>query len=411
MKCGVLGRKLGHSYSPQIHKHLGDYEFHIFEREPEELVDFLRNGDFTGTNVTIPYKKDVIPNLDEISPIVQKLGAVNIIVRRNGKLIGHNSDHFGFKSMVEQSGLSPAGKKCLVLGNGGASVTVQSVLKDFGAEVVVISRSGENHYGNLHLHKDAAIIVNTTPLGMYPHTGEAPLDVAAFPNLEGVLDIVYNPARTQIMLDAEKLGIPSMNGLWMLVAQAKEAAEWFMNTTLPDEKIGEIYEILRRQMENIILIGMPGCGKSTVGKLLAEKTGKRFVDVDEKIVELAGKSIPEIFTEDGEEAFRNWETQALEELGKQSGLVIATGGGCVTKERNYPLLHQNGTIFYLQRDLDKLPTHGRPLSQNNDLNKMFHIRRPMYEAFADHVIDNNSTIDSAVQKILDCHTSVRTGSQ
>ena len=399
MKCGVLGRKLGHSYSPQIHKHLGDYEFHIFEKEPEELADFLQNGDFSGTNVTIPYKKDVIPYLDEISPIAQKLGAVNIIVRRSGKLIGHNSDHFGFQSMVEKSGLSPAGKKCLVLGSGGASATVQSVLKDFGAQVVVISRSGENNYDNLHLHQDAAIIVNTTPLGMYPHTGQAPLNVAQFPQLEGVLDIVYNPARTQIMLDAENLGIPTMNGLWMLVAQAKEAAEWFTNSVISDEKISEIYEILRRQMENIVLIGMPGCGKSTVGKQLAEVTGKEFVDADEKISQLAGKSIPEIFAEDGEEVFRSFETKALEELGKRSGLVIATGGGCVTKERNYPLLHQNGTIIWLKRDLDQLPTDGRPLSQAGDLAKMYEIRRPMYEAFADHAIDNNDSVTDTVRAI------------
>ena len=399
MKCGVLGRKLGHSYSPQIHKHLGDYEFHIFEKEPEELADFLQNGDFSGTNVTIPYKKDVIPYLDEISPIAQKLGAVNIIVRRNGKLIGHNSDHFGFQSMVEKSGLSPAGKKCLVLGSGGASATVQAVLKDFGAQVVVISRSGENNYDNLHLHQDAAIIVNTTPLGMYPHTGQAPLNVAQFPKLEGVLDIVYNPARTQIMLDAEKLGIPTMNGLWMLVAQAKEAAEWFTNSVISDEKISEIYEILRRQMENIVLIGMPGCGKSTIGKQLAEVTGKEFVDADEKIAQLAGKSILEIFAQDGEEVFRSFETKALEELGKRSGLVIATGGGCVTKERNYPLLHQNGTIIWLTRDLDQLPTDGRPLSQAGDLAKMYEIRRPMYEAFADHGIDNNGAVTDAVHAI------------
>lgn len=399
MKCGVLGRKLGHSYSPQIHKHLGDYDYRIFEKEPEELVDFLKNGDYTGINVTIPYKKDVIPHLDAVSPTVQKLGAVNIIVRRNGKLIGHNSDHFGFRSMIEKSGLSPAGKKCLVLGSGGASVTVQSVLRDLGAEVIVISRSGENNYDNLHLHTDASILVNTTPLGMYPHTGEAAVDLTRFPRLEGVLDIVYNPARTQIMLDAERLGIPSMNGLWMLVAQAKEAAEWFAGSPIPDEKIGEIYEILRRQMENIILIGMPGCGKSTVGQLLAEKYGKEFVDADAKVVELAGKSIPRIFTEDGEEVFRQWETKALEELGKRSGLVIATGGGCVTKERNYPLLHQNGTILWLKRDLDRLPTDGRPLSQAGNLTQMYESRRPLYEAFADHGIDNTGSIADTLRSI------------
>ena len=399
MKCGLLGRKLGHSYSPQIHSHLGDYSYVLFEKEPDALQQFLRNGDFTGLNVTIPYKKEVIPYLDDLSPTAQRMGAVNTIVRKDGRLIGHNTDYYGFRSMVQRSGLKVFGKKCLVLGSGGASNTVVAVLQELGTDVIVISRSGENHYGNLHLHTDAALIVNATPVGMYPNTGKSPVDLSFFPNLEGVLDVVYNPARTQLLLEAERRGLVTMNGLWMLVAQAKESAEWFAETSITDEKVTEIHAILRAQMENIVLIGMPGCGKSTVGKLLAAQTGKTFVDADEKIAQLAGKSIPAIFTEDGEEAFRDWETRVLEELGKQSGLLIATGGGCVTKERNHPLLHQNGTIFWLQRDLDKLPTDGRPLSQATRLQDMYAIRKSMYERFTDHTVDNNGKPETAAARI------------
>lgn len=400
MKYGLLGRKLGHSYSPQIHSHLGSVPYALFEKEPEELEAFLRSGTFSGLNVTIPYKKAVIPYLDELSDTAKKLGAVNTIVCRDGKLIGHNTDYFGFRSLVEISGLVPQGKKCLVLGSGGASNTAVAVLEEMGAEVIVISRSGENHYGNLHLHSDAAIIVNATPVGMYPHTGQAPVSLGDFPKLEGVLDVVYNPARTQLLLDAEKLGLVAKNGLWMLVAQAKESAEWFLNRKIDDSVIGEIHRKLRLQMENTILIGMPGSGKSTIGKLLAEQTGKKYADADDMIVSLAGKSIPEIFRQDGEEVFRDWETKALHQLGMESSLVIATGGGCVTRQRNYPLLHQNGDIFWLQRDLDKLPTEGRPLSQTTALEAMYAIRRNMYASFADHVIDNNGAPEDTLRMIL-----------
>ena len=400
MKYGLLGRKLGHSYSPQIHSHLGSVPYALFEKEPEELEAFLRSGTFSGLNVTIPYKKAVIPYLDALSDTAKKLSAVNTIVCRDGKLIGHNTDYFGFRSLVEISGLVPQGKKCLVLGSGGASNTSVAVLEEMGAEVIVISRSGENHYGNLHLHNDAAIIVNATPVGMYPHTGQAPVSLGDFPKLEGVLDVVYNPARTQLLLDAEKLGLVAENGLWMLVAQAKESAEWFLNRKIDDSVIGEIHRKLRLQMENTILIGMPGSGKSTIGRLLAEQTGKKYADADDMIVSLAGKSIPEIFRQDGEEVFRDWETKALHQLGMESSLVIATGGGCVTRQRNYPLLHQNGDIFWLQRDLDKLPTEGRPLSQTTALEAMYAIRRNMYASFADHVIDNNGAPEDTLRMIL-----------
>lgn len=402
MQCGLLGRKLGHSYSPQIHNLLGDYSYILFEKEPEELENFLRNGDFSGLNVTIPYKKEVIPYLSELSPTALKMGCVNTVLRRSdGTLYGHNTDYLGFTSLVRHAGLSVAGKKVLVLGSGGASNTAVAALKDLGANPVVISRSGENNYGNLHLHRDAAAIVNATPVGMYPNTGVSPIDLELFPHLEGVLDVIYNPARTQLLLDAEKLGIPRENGLWMLVAQAKEAAEVFTGGKISDEVIEKIYRRLSHQMKNIVLIGMPGCGKSTIGALLAEKLGRTLADADEKIISLAGKSIPDIFAQDGEPTFRDWETKALTELGKQSGLVIATGGGCVTQKRNYPLLHQNGYLVWLERDCSVLPTDGRPLSQANDLGKMYAARKPLYEAFADIRVENTGTPAETVQKILD----------
>ena len=401
MKCGLLGRHLGHSYSPQIHAMLGSYSYALFEKEPEEIEAFLKCGDWAGSNVTVPYKKSVIPYLDELTPTAEKLGAVNVIVRRNGRLIGHHTDFFGFQTMLNASKLDISGKKALVLGSGGASNTVCAVLNDAGAEVVIISRSGENNYTNLHLHKDAALIVNTTPVGMYPNTGIAPVDLEQFPNLQGVLDVVYNPARTKLLLDAEKnTNLVCANGLLMLVAQAKEAAEWFTDASISDDVIEPILHTLENQMQNIILIGMPGCGKTTIGKRLAESTGKAFVDSDERIVALAGKYIPEIFADDGEAVFRDWETTALAQLAKQSGLVIATGGGCVTRECNYGLLHQNGRIFWLQRDLNLLPVDGRPLSQVNKLEVLYKIRKPMYEAFADHTVSNRNNPDSTVRQIL-----------
>lgn len=401
MKCGLLGRKLGHSYSPQIHACLGTYSYTLFEKEPDEIESFLKYGDFTGINVTIPYKKDVLPYLDDISAIAQKMGAVNTIIRRpDGTLLGHNTDYQGFISMVKHSGISVRGKKVIVLGSGGASNTAVEALKELGATVTVISRRGANNYENLFLHTDAAVIVNATPVGMYPDTGSSPVCLDLFPQLEGVLDLIYNPARTQLLLDAEKRGITTENGLWMLVAQAREAAELFTGTDIADAKIAQIHAKLSTQMQNIILVGMPGCGKTTVGHLLAEKTGKPFMDSDALITELAGKSIPQIFEEDGEDVFRMWETKALEQLGRKSGLIISTGGGCITRQRNYPLLHQNGVIIWLKRELSLLPTEGRPLSQANKLQDLYRLRKPLYEAFSDIIISNDGTPEESVSSIL-----------
>lgn len=402
MKCGLLGRKLGHSYSPQIHAILGSYDYALFEKEPEELEDFLRHGDFTGINVTIPYKQAVIPYLDELTQVAKSIGAVNTIVRRpDGSLLGHNTDCFGFRAMAERCGVEVRGKKALILGSGGASRTAQAVLKELGAKVVVISRSGEDNYGNLHRHADAAMLVNTTPVGMYPHAWEAPVELDHFPALQCVLDVVYNPAKTKLLLDAQYRGIPWENGLWMLVAQAKEAAEYFTGKAIDDAVIGKIHGALGRQMKNIVLIGMPGCGKSTVGKLLAEKIGKTFVDADAQIETLAGMSIPEIFKAEGEEGFRNWETKVLTRLGQESGLVIATGGGCVTRVRNLPLLTQNGQIFWLTRSIASLPREGRPLSMAADLQQMYRVRKPLYQAFANWEIDNNGLPEQTAERIVE----------
>ena len=400
MKCGLLGRKLGHSYSPQIHACLGDYSYALFEREPEDVEAFLLQGDFTAINVTIPYKKAVMPYC-KLTETAKYMGSVNTIIRqKDGTLLGHNTEYFGFTSMVQRSGLDPGGKKCLVLGSGGASVTAVAVLKEMGADVVVISRSGENNYQNLHLHQDAAIICNTTPVGMYPNTGVSPVDLRLFPRLEGVLDMIYNPTRTQLLLDADDLGLTSSNGLWMLVAQAKEAAEWFLGKKLPDSMIEEVYIKMRLQMENLILVGMPGCGKSTIGKQIADTLEKTFVDADAELENIYGCLIPEIFAQEGESGFREKETAVLEQLGKRSGMVIATGGGCVTRKQNYPSLHQNGRIFWLKRDLRQLPTDGRPLSQANSLDAMYQIRKPMYEYFCDVQVDNNRTAEETVKEIL-----------
>ena len=402
MKCGLLGEKLGHSYSPQIHNSLGSYSYELFEKQPQELAQFLQSGAFHGLNVTIPYKKAVIPYLTELSPIAAKLGAVNTIVRRkDGSLIGHNTDYFGFKTMVEASGLQVSGKKALVLGSGGASNTAVAVMKELGSQVVIISRSGENNYSNLNRHRDAAIIVNTTPVGMYPNVSDSPVSLEQFPALEGVLDLIFNPARTRLLQEAEARGLVAMNGLLMLVAQAKESAEWFTGSAIENEKIGEIHQALQTKMQNIVLIGMPGCGKTSVAAELAHLTGKEVVDADAEIVAQAGMTIPEIFVKSGEAAFRRLETQVLEQLGKRSGIILSTGGGCVTRQENYPLLHQNGQIFWLKRDIATLPTDGRPISQTTDLNKLFESRRPLYEAFADEIIENNGTLADAAEKILE----------
>ncbi len=401
MDYGLLGEHLSHSYSPRIHRELGDYGYGLLEVAPADLDAFLKKGDFRGLNVTIPYKKAVMPYCARLSETAKAMGCVNTLLRReDGSLYGHNTDCGGFSYMLERMGGAIPGGKALVLGSGGAAGTVTQVLRKGGMEVVQISRSGEDNYSNYDRHGDALLLVNATPVGMYPNVGKAPVDLRKLPNLTAVLDLIYNPRRTQLLLDAERLGIPCEDGLSMLVAQAVEAAELFMGKEIPKETIEKVLRTLRGEMGNLILIGMPGSGKSTVGKALAERLGRTFVDSDAEIVKRIG-SIPDYFSAHGEEAFRKVETEVLGELGKASALVIATGGGVVTREENYPLLHQNGTIIRLCRDLELLPTEGRPLSQQQSLEALFARRDPLYRAFADVEINNSSAVEATVEQIME----------
>ncbi len=401
MRCGLLGEKLGHSYSPEIHALLGDYEYRLFELAAPELPDFLRSGPWDGLNVTIPYKKAVVPFCDSLSDAARRTGSVNTLVRREGKLFGDNTDAAGFLATAEASGLSFGGKKALVLGSGGASAAVRAALEDLGAEVTVVSRRGENNYDNLDRHADARFIVNATPLGMYPENGVSTLDPGRFPGCEGVFDVIYNPARTALLLRAEALGLPVFNGLRMLVAQARRSSEDFTGVPVPGEAVDRITGILEKKMENVVLIGMPGCGKSTLAAMLGTATGREVLDSDALIAARAGKTIPKIFAEEGEEGFRRRETAVLEELGKLSGRIIATGGGCVTREENYPPLHQNGRIFWIRRETALLPREGRPLSLSGDLEKMAAAREPLYRRFADREIDNDSSPEEALRQIME----------
>lgn len=400
-KYGLIGEKLGHSFSPAIHSKLADYTYGLIELTPEELPAFLQTGEFDGLNVTIPYKKAVMPYCKTLTPQAQRIGSVNTIVRQDdGSLLGHNTDYDGFAYLLRAAGAKVAGKKALVLGTGGASLTVHTVLRDLGVrETVPISRKGPNNYENLDRHKDAQIIVNATPVGMYPNTGTAPLDLGMFPELEGVFDLIYNPAKTQLLLEAEKRNLLYANGLGMLVAQAKAAAERFLGTPIPDERVAEITREMEWDTRNLLLVGMPGCGKTTVGRVLAERLGRELVDTDDLIVEQAGCSIPEVFASQGEESFRRLEHQALCRAAKRSGLIIATGGGIVTRPENIDPMRQNSTVIFLRRALDQLPVAGRPISQSHPLEELYRSRLPLYEGVADLTVDNINVEDAASEII------------
>ena len=398
---GLLGRKLGHSWSAPIHAALGCADYRLIELEPEELGAFLAREDIGGLNVTIPYKRDVMAYCDVLDPMAEAIGSVNTLVRRaDGKLYGYNTDAAGFCFMAQRAGIGFAGKKTLVLGSGGASRTAAACAKRLGArEVVVISRSGENNYTNLGRHADTERIVNTTPVGMYPNNGAAAVDLTAFPTCAGVLDLIYNPRRTALLLRAEARGIPCSDGLPMLVAQAVAAEERFFDKAIPASENERILAQLRREMTNLILIGMPGSGKTTVGEALSRLTGREAVDLDQMIETTAGCSIPEIFRREGESGFRARERAAAEEAGKRTGVILLTGGGIIKTAENYAALHQNGRIYQLVRDLSLLPTEGRPLSQGADLAAMWRERAPLYARFRDVEIDNSGTVEDTAAAI------------
>ena len=402
LRCGLLGETLGHSYSPMIHHQLGDYDYRLFEIPRDALDAFLESGDWDGLNVTIPYKKAVVPYCGALSEAAAKLQSVNTLVHRpDGTLYGDNTDLYGFLYMMRRSGIQPAGKKALVLGSGGASVTVKAALEQLGASVTVISRSGPDNYANLDRHADARIIANTTPVGMYPHNGAAAVDLRQFPHCEGVLDIVYNPARTALLLQAEELGIPCAGGLSMLVAQARRSSELFTGAVMDDGVLERVERTVQDRLRNIVLIGMPGSGKTTIAAALSRTLGREAVEADDLISQKAGMSIPEIFAQSGEEGFRALETEVLAEQGKRSGIILSTGGGCVTRPENYPLLHQNGVIFCLTRALSKLPTDGRPISQSTDLAQLYARREPLYRRFADVMVSNDGAPEDTLHTIME----------
>lgn len=399
-RYGLLGEKLSHSFSPEIHKYFYPDPYDLFEVEPCGVEAFLNEAPFDAINVTIPYKKTVMPFCSEISESAKRIGSVNTLVKRaDGTLYGDNTDYYGFYTLAQKNNISFSGKKVLVLGSGGASQTAQAVAKDAGArEVIVISRSGENNYENISKHADGEIIINTTPVGMYPNCGKSPVDLSIFKNCIGVLDMIYNPSKTAFIMQAESLNIPCANGLLMLVAQAKKAAEIFTGEPLDDEICDKITSAIETKTKNILLIGMPGCGKSTVGKKIAEELSRKFVDTDTLIEEREGRKIPDIFASNGEEVFRKIETEVLAEVSKESGLVIATGGGIVTREENFPLAHQNSTVFFIDRDISELSSDGRPLSQKQGVKALYEARISKYRAFSDVVI-KSGTIEENINKI------------
>ena len=400
MEYGLLGEKLGHSFSPQIHRDLAGYDYQLLPTPPEAVEDLFARRAFQGLNVTIPYKRTVMPLCDEIDPRAAAIGAVNTVVNQNGRLTGYNTDIDGFLYMARRAGVDMAGKKVVILGSGGTSRTARAAAGELGArEIVTVSRHGEDNYQNLSRHADAQVLVNTTPVGMYPNWGQSPVSLESFPALEGVLDVVYNPLRTALLLQAEERGLPRSCGLPMLVAQAKRAAELFTGRNIDDSRTEAVLHGLRGQLTNIVLIGMPGCGKTTVGRALAGKLGRTFVDLDEEIVRRAGMSIPEIFAREGEAGFRERESALVREFGERTGLVVSTGGGVVTRRENYIPLKQNGLLLHLRRDPAALPTDGRPLSQATAPEELWRRRAPLYAAFADGEIDNNGTLAGTLEQI------------
>ena len=412
---GLLGKQLSHSFSPFIHGELGGYEYQLYEKTPDELDSFFADGKFHGINVTIPYKKDVIQYCQSLSKAAQTIGSVNTIIRRpEGTFHGDNTDYYGFAYLLDKTKANFFDGKTIILGGGGSSLTVQAVLRDRNSqknmnsqestnsqedtnsqkgtssqkdtnlqEIVIISRGGNDNYENIHKHYDANVIINTTPVGMYPNNGLSPIDLKMFRNCQTVIDLIYNPAKTELLLQADELGIENHNGLSMLVAQAKKAAELFTNTVIDDSKLEEIISKIYNKTRNIVLIGMPGCGKTTIGKALSDKTGRKFVDSDDMIVETAGKPIPDIFAEDGEDAFRKIETDVLKTLCKDSGLIIATGGGIVTRPENRNIIRQNGVVVYLDRRIKDLPISCRPLSMRDGIEALAATRLPLYEKWSD----------------------------
>ena len=402
-KIGLIGRTLKHSYSKIIHDKFGEYDYRLYEIEPEQLNSFSK-GDLNGFNVTIPYKKDIMPYLDQIDEFAKSVGAVNTVVKKCGKLYGYNTDFNGMLYMLDMAGINLNDKNVMILGSGGTSNTAIAVAKYCKAKsVVVVSRSGKVNYNNCYDLVDTQIIINTTPVGMYPNIDGAPVDISKFPRLVGVADAIYNPSLTMLTYKAKESGLKYTNGLPMLVAQAKYAMEHFIDNKCDDSIIQKIIDEINLQTLNVVLIGMPSCGKSSIGRAVAEKLNREFIDTDSVIEQRVGKSIPQIFNEHGEEYFRRLETQVIKDVCIESGKVIATGGGVVKKSENEFFIKCNSKVIYIDRNVELLVTDGRPLSKDKSaIKRLYNERKDLYNKIADIVVENNGDISCAINGVLNC---------
>lgn len=414
MRYGLIGEKLGHSFSKEIHEKIADYTFDLIPLEKDEFHPFMEKKEFTALNVTIPYKKDVIPYLDELDEHAKAIGAVNTIVNKNGRLIGYNTDFTGFHYMVKKHNVIMKDKKVLIIGNGGASAAIQAVVKHEEAKemiiVDVVPGNGAISYDECFSnHLDAEVIINTSPIGMYPRIGNAPIDITMFHKCEAVMDVIYNPILTRLCFEAQEEGIKRVNGLEMLIAQAKQSVEHFLDKKIDDAIIDEIYQDMLKERCNIVLIGMPSAGKTTIGKMLEQRMQKEFIDLDDVIIEKAGKSIPEIFEESGEAGFRAIETEVSIELAKTNNKIIATGGGTIKHKVNMDYLRLNGITIFIDRDVDKLISAdpNRPLSKSMEaLQQMHKERLPLYQKYAAYIAMNNDDIEKTVDEIESAYHSI-----
>lgn len=414
MRYGLIGEKLGHSFSKEIHEKIADYTFDLIPLEKDEFHPFMEKKEFTALNVTIPYKKDVIPYLDELDEHAKAIGAVNTIVNKNGRLIGYNTDFTGFHYMVKKHNVIMKDKKVLIIGNGGASAAIQAVVKHEEAKemiiVDVVPGNGAISYDECFSnHLDAEVIINTSPIGMYPRIGNAPIDITMFHKCEAVMDVIYNPILTRLCFEAQEEGIKRVNGLEMLIAQAKQSVEHFLDKKIDDAIIDEIYQDMLKERCNIVLIGMPSAGKTTIGKMLEQRMQKEFIDLDDVIIKKAGKSIPEIFEESGEAGFRAIETEVSIELAKTNNKIIATGGGTIKHKVNMDYLRLNGITIFIDRDVDKLISAdpNRPLSKSMEaLQQMHKERLPLYQKYAAYIAMNNDDIEKTVDEIESAYHSI-----
>lgn len=404
MKFGLLGRTLGHSFSPRIHNALGNTNYELFEREPSQLQEFFANPELQGINITFPYKVNALEACDVVDPRAERIGCVNTMVRKDGKWHGYNTDYDGFVFTLKHAGIDVSGKECIILGDGASSATVHVALKDLGAKSIThLSRKTAPLYTDApNYYETAQIIINCTPIGMYPHNPASLIDIMQFSKLEGVVDLIYNPRRTVLLLQAEMMGIPHCDGLPFLVAQGVEAANHFQGESFGTKEIEQILRDMRREKENIILIGMPGVGKTTVGKAIGKEIGRTCIDVDQELAKEIG-DISKYITEQGEAAFREKEAEMIAKLGTQTGIVISTGGGCVTVPKNYAHLRQNGRIYQLTQPVEKLSTSGRILSGGGieRLRELEETRTPMYESFAQCIVEHNRNAPETVAAILE----------